>query len=206
MNNARGFSLLEVLLATALLAAGLALAFATVRSAMAVGQRSEAQVQASEQMRGVLDVLRSRLQSALPLPYAEGEQGQLPPRFDGAGDGMHFVSEVPAYVGVGGPYLHALSVRRSTDRPGMELVLALSPVQAGAALPGRPAQVIAADLDAVSFRYRGLDPDTGQLGEWQPDWPWLRHQRGPLLVAITVSPRVGQAWPELIVNLPPVVR
>jgi general secretion pathway protein J len=36
---ARGFTLIEVLLATALLVGGLALAFATVRSALAISQR-----------------------------------------------------------------------------------------------------------------------------------------------------------------------
>ncbi|MGH8045091.1 MAG: prepilin-type N-terminal cleavage/methylation domain-containing protein, partial [Stenotrophomonas sp.] len=37
----RGFTLIEVLLATVLLVGGLALAFATVRSAMNIAQRGE---------------------------------------------------------------------------------------------------------------------------------------------------------------------
>src|SRR3546814_4229858 len=41
MHAQRGFTLLEVLVATALLAAGLALAFATVRAATATAQRGE---------------------------------------------------------------------------------------------------------------------------------------------------------------------
>ena len=39
--RAAGFTLVEVMLATVLLAGGLALAFASVRSAMAVSQRGE---------------------------------------------------------------------------------------------------------------------------------------------------------------------
>lgn len=209
MRRAAGFTLLEVLLATALLAAGLALAFATVRSATAMGQRGEARVQATERMRGVLDVLRTRLQTALPLAFEEGADGQTPPRFDGGEQRLRFVSEVPAYVGRGGPYLHELVVRRSRDGRDLELALGLVMVQAGVAVPeqtARAPEVIADGLASVQLRYRGIDPDSGQLGPWQTQWPWARHQRGPLLVGITVVPRDAAPWPEMVAAIPQVAR
>ena len=46
--QARGFTLIEVLLATMLLATGLALAFATLRAATATAQRGEAIAERSE--------------------------------------------------------------------------------------------------------------------------------------------------------------
>ena len=49
----RGFTLIEVLLATALLVGGLALAFATVRSALAISQRGEQMAAHNERMRAV---------------------------------------------------------------------------------------------------------------------------------------------------------
>ena len=62
--RAQGFTLIEVLLALVLLAAGLALAFATLRSSTAVVTRGEDMAQASERMRAVHGYLRARLASA----------------------------------------------------------------------------------------------------------------------------------------------
>jgi general secretion pathway protein J len=56
--NVRGFTLIEVLLATVLLAAGLALAFATLRSATAMVQRGESIAQRNERIRAVEGFLR----------------------------------------------------------------------------------------------------------------------------------------------------
>ena len=207
MKSARGFTLLEVLLATALLAGGLALAFATVRSATAVGQRGEARVLANEQMRGVLDVLRMRLQSSLPLSFEEGKEGQTAVRFEGDRQRLRFVAEVPAYVGRGGPYLHELIVRPASQGEGKELALGLVLVNAGAQVPEQPPrapEVIASGLESVQLRYRGLDPQSGTLGPWEDQWLWEKHQRSPLLVGITVQPLKAAAWPEMVAAVPQV--
>ena len=54
-----GFTLIEVLLATTLLAAGLALGFATVRAAGATAERGEAMAARNERMRAVSEFLRA---------------------------------------------------------------------------------------------------------------------------------------------------
>ncbi|KDE91782.1 hypothetical protein DF40_016635, partial [Stenotrophomonas maltophilia M30] len=66
--RAAGFTLVEVMLATVLLAGGLALAFASVRSAMAVSQRGEQIAAESERMRAVESLLRRQLAGALRTP------------------------------------------------------------------------------------------------------------------------------------------
>lgn len=66
----RGFTLIEVLLATVLLATGLALAFATLRASTATVERGEALAQRSERMRAVEGFLRRRLASAQPIGFA----------------------------------------------------------------------------------------------------------------------------------------
>jgi general secretion pathway protein J len=200
----RGFTLLEVLVATALLAAGLVLAFATVRTATAVSQRGEALVASNEVMRGVLDVLRSRLQSALPVAFEPALEGQSAMRFDGSSQRLRFVAEVPGYFGRGGPYLHDVSARRSARGEGMELALGLELVSAGVRVPEQPArapEVIADGLREVRMRYRGINADDGQLGPWQDSWEWATQQRPPLLVSIAVQPLQGPAWPELVVAI-----
>ena len=62
--HARGFTLIEVILATVLLASGLALAFASLRAASVATTRGEQIAQRDERMRAVSNFLRRRLGSA----------------------------------------------------------------------------------------------------------------------------------------------
>ena len=200
-----GFTLLEVLVASALLALGLSLAFASVRSAQAITARGEARAAANEQMRAVLDVLRARLQSALPLGFERHAEGMPAVRFDGNAQRLRFVADVPGYFGRGGPYLHELEVARAAAGSGVELRLRLALVNAGEVVeesPPRPAEVIAAQLRSVSLRYRGWDGRNGRLGDWQEQWDWAEQQRPPQFVSLRVQPLEGAAWPEMVVAIP----
>ncbi|AKC88051.1 prepilin-type N-terminal cleavage/methylation domain-containing protein [Pseudoxanthomonas suwonensis] len=195
----RGFTMIEVLLAMVLLAAGLALAFAVIRSAQAVGARGEAIAARSERMRAVEGFLRWRLAGALPITF-DTEGGARHLRFVGEPERMRFVADLPPYLGHGGPYLHELQ----TDGRGSQrrLLLDLSMVQAGRVVAGttvRPPEVLADRLQAVRFRYRGLDPQGG-LGDWQAQWPWP--ERMPLQVEVVIEPDDGEAWPPMVVSLP----
>jgi len=198
--HSRGFTLIEVLLATALLAGGLALAFTTVRSAMAISQRGEAIAVANERMRAVQDLLRRQLTQALRSPIERPDPTREPLHFVGETQRMRFVSDVPGYLGRGGPYVHALEVVNGTE--GVRLQLGLVMVQAGEQLPERPPrapEVLVDGLKRVELQYRGIDPGTGQLGDWAAAWDDTR--RLPVLVSIRVEPLQGTPWPELVVAL-----
>jgi len=195
----RGFTLIEVLLAMLLLATGLALAFAVIRSAQAVGARGEAIAARSERMRAVEGFLRWRLAGALPIAFDTGSDAQ-PLRFVGEPEWMRFVADLPPYLGQGGPYLHELQMDGSGDR--RRLLLDLSLVQSGKAIagtPARPPEMLADRLRAVRFRYRGMDPQGG-LGDWQVRWPWP--ERMPLQVEVAIEAEDGDAWPPMVVSLP----
>jgi general secretion pathway protein J len=200
MKRSRGFTLIEVLLATTLLAAGLALAFATLRAATTVANRGEALAQRSEHMRAVEGFLRHRLAAAQPIAFALDQDSGLASRFTGDETHMRFVADLPDYLGRGGPYLHELAIER--DGNGVRLTLALTMVLAGEAVDDpqpRPPEVLADDLSAAGFRYRALDADN-RLGEWSDTW-----QTGealPLQVEITLRGSDGRDWPPLLVALP----
>jgi general secretion pathway protein J len=164
----RGFTLIEVLLATVLLVGGLALAFATVRSAMNIAQRGERVAAQNERMRAVEGFLRRRLTMALPTATEPPDPTREPVHFLGEPQRMLFVSELPGYLGRGGPYVHELQVQRSGATLRLEVALTL--VQNGERIdetPLRAPELLADDLRDVAFRYRGVDPRSGQLGEWQ---------------------------------------
>lgn len=201
--RAAGFTLIEVLLATVLLAAGLALAFATVRAAMAVSQRGEALATRNERIRAVEGFLRRHLAAAQPLAMQVDPATGQPQRFVGEPQRMRFVADLPPYLGHGGPYVHALEVDGEAPRQRLRLALALLPpgaAQARAPVPDGTPDLLADGLAQVAFRYRGVDPATGVLGAWRDHWDDAR--RLPLQVSVAVTAADGGPWPGLVVNLP----
>ena len=199
--RARGFTLIEVLLATVLLAAGMALAFAAVRSTLAISSRGEAIASGNERMRAVEGFLRRRLVSAMPLPLQRDALSGNAKVFTGTPQQLRFVANVPNYLGRGGPYLHTLEVSGNGDK--QELRIGLTLLQNGELLeenPPRGSELLADDLKQVKLRYRGADPNTGAMGRWQDSWDLPG--RMPALVSIEITPAGGPAWPPLVVALP----
>ena len=196
----RGFTLIEVLLATVLLASGLALAFASLRAATGTVQRGEALAKRNEQMRAVEGFLRRRIGAARPLPFGNdpGSGAQL--RFLGDARRIRFVADLPDYLGRGGPYLHDLAIEDQAQ--GVRITVALAMVQSG--LPvreadARPPEVLADGLADVSFRYRAMGDD-GKLGQWQEQWE--DPERLPLQVQVLFRGPAGRDWPPLVEALP----
>ncbi|HZH44612.1 MAG TPA: prepilin-type N-terminal cleavage/methylation domain-containing protein [Lysobacter sp.] len=198
--RARGFTLIEVLLATALLAAGITLAFATVIAASRTVERGEAVAARNERMRAVESVLRRRLAGARAVPFGFDQDRGLPVRFLGERDRMRFVADLPDYLGRGGSHLHDLAAVRDGD--ALRLDLGLTMVLAGNVVeekPPRPPETLARELREVRFRYRALGAD-GRMGEWQERWDVA--DQLPLLVEVTVRDGDGRPWPPLVVALP----
>lgn len=199
-----GFTLVEVLLATVLLAGGLALAFATLSAATQSATRGEAMAQRSERTRAVEGFLRRRLAAARPVAFALDDDTLLPRRFVGEPDRMRFVADLPNYLGRGGPYLHDFQIQ--ADGAGVRVVVSLSLVQAGLTIEdpeARPPELLTDGLRSARFRYRTLDADANgdaALGDWQERWTTV--EQLPLLVEVTLTDADGRAWPPLVVALP----
>jgi general secretion pathway protein J len=198
--RSRGFTLIEVLLATALLAAALALGFATLRAATATVKRGEVLAQNNERMRAVAGFLRTRIASARAIAFGLDTQTATPIRFVGDPDRVRFVADLPDYLGRGGPYLH--DVRVTGDPGHAQLQVAFSQVQNTFQIvetsPRKP-ELLADGLAGVEFRYRALDAD-GVLGEWQERWTQVDHL--PLQVSIRVIQANGVKWPDIVIALP----
>ncbi len=200
-SRAGGFTLIEVLLATALLAAALALGFATLRAATATVSRGEVLAQRNERMRAVASFLRGRIGSARAIGFAQDSQTNAPIRFIGEVDRMRFVADLPDYLGRGGPYLHDISVVGG-ERNNVQLQVAFGMVQNAAEVtetsPRKPESLVDG-LASVQFHYRAIDAD-GALGRWEERW--TQSDRLPLQVSVKIVPAVGKTWPELIIALP----
>ena len=198
--HARGFTLIEVLLATVLLAAGLALAFATLRATTATVQRGETIAQRNEHMRAVELFLRRRISGARPAQFGMNPDTAVPRRFEGDRSHMRFVADLPDYLGRGGPYMHELTISDTPD--GGQLDVAFTLVLAGELSPEatpRPPEVLATKLRSAAFRYRAMKADN-TLDIWQEEWK--TGDRLPVQVEVTLQDADGRNWPPMIVALP----
>ncbi|MFC5577162.1 prepilin-type N-terminal cleavage/methylation domain-containing protein [Lysobacter niabensis] len=194
----RGFTLIEVLIATVLLAAGLTLAFATIGAATKTTQRGESMAAHSERIRAVEGFLRRRLEAARPVPFNFDVDTGAAQRFLGESGRLRFVADLPDYLGRGGPYLHDFVVEDGGER----ITLALSMVQAGKTIEEdveRPPELLVEGLESARFRYRSYMPD-GTLGDWQDEWE--TGEQLPLLVEVTLTGANGEVWPPVVVSLP----
>ena len=197
--RAGGFTLIEVILATVLLASGLALAFASLRAASATATRGEEVSRRNERMRAVSGFLRHRLVAARPIAYALDDTTGAQLRFTGDGTQMRFVADLPDYLGRGGPHLHALRVARAGE--GLALQVDFRMVLAGETIAGRdarPPEPLADGLRSVEFAYRGPGKDGRPA-------PWLYEWEHPDALPTQVRVRIADArgpWPDLVVALP----
>lgn len=198
MSRARGFTLVEVLIATVLLALGLTLAFATITGATGAARRGEAVAADNAHIRAVENFLRRRLAGARAVPFQIDASTGLPMRFVGERDRIRFVSDLPDYIGRGGPSLHDLHVVPGRTGDRVRLVLGLQVVQPGAAANADDAkpELLADDLRSVEFRYRGLG-ENGRPADWQDDWTAV--EQLPLLVEVRITGDDGKPWPALVV-------
>lgn len=196
-----GFTLIEMMISTVLLAAALALAFATLRAASAAATRGEELSQRNERMRAVEGFMRKRIASALPLAFDMDEGQGVPMRFVGSATRMRFVADLPPYLGRGGPYLHEFSVV-DDPRGGLRLqadfkLVMLNEVHEERS--PRPPELLAGGLREVRFQYRAIDAQN-RLGEWRETWE--QGDRMPLQVRIDIVDGRGERWPSMVVTLP----
>ena len=187
---------MEVLLATSLLAAALALGFGILRAAGATVARGEAMSERNERIRAVSQFLRQRIGGAQAIAFGLDAGSGQALRFAGDAHSMRFVAEQPAYLGRGGPQLHVLQAR---DAGQWRLEVGFQLLRGSVALPAaRPPEPLAEALADVEFAYRGLAAD-GRPGPWEPTW--ATPQALPVQVRVRIRDARGP-WPDMVVALP----
>lgn len=168
MNTRRGFSLIEVLLATTLLAAGVALAFATLRNATVATGRAEEMAQRNERLRAVQSFLRRQVEDALPLPIEiEAGTGRAA-IFVADQERLQLVAPMPGYLSRGGPYLQTFTLVRGADGLRLEFDHQLLTPD-GPLENEREPEILLEGIADGGFAFRTLD-DNGRPGAWTPRW------------------------------------
>lgn len=185
MSGERGYSLLELLLALALLGF-ITLAMAGgFRFGARAWERSEDKVATIERIQGAQRILRTLLQSAVPRDFDPTIPGD-PELFRGTGRGLSFVANASSTLGGGGAVRYRLQVEGDGAR--RDLVLAWRAA-------GGERRLVVLSAREISLAYARLD-QTGRL-IWAGEW--LDQSGAPALVRVRATPDDG-VWPDLIVR------
>lgn len=196
MKRTTGFSLVEVMLATALLAAGLALAFTALRNATQATTAAGEGARRAERLRAVQAFMRRQLEGAMALPVEAPAPGQDLVVFEASAERLRFVAPMPGYLSQGGPHVNTFELVRGAGGLRLEfrheLLAPEGPVESG-----RPPEVLLEGLAEAAFDVRALGPD-GLPQPWQSDWE--NTAEVPRLVRLRArfaEPRAR--WPDLVV-------
>ena len=200
---ARGFTLIEIILATLLLAFGLMIAFASLHSANASVQSAQSAAERNEHLRAVQTLLYRIVQSAQPLVLYRDEATQQVIYLQGKRDKVRFVAPMPGYMSRGGPYVITLQLVSSPSGNGTQLQFRYAMLVDEDALPDddkRPPEELLDGIADAHFEYRGLGQD-GKAGDWQNDW--TRASQLPLQLRLVLKFKdTTRPWPAFVTALP----
>jgi general secretion pathway protein J len=190
----RGFTLLEVLGALALLALLLLGVYSGVRTATQSVRSGEAAISRQDEVRSAQQFLRSELAQARAVPIEKTSNGD-PIYFSGDEHELRFVASLPGYLGKLGPQLQQLKlVPNGKGGSRLEASFALMPPDGSAPRPLGEPEVLVDDIREGSFSYRA--PDTQQAkGDWRKHWDDSRAM--PRIVQIDLKLDGTTSWPQL---------
>ena len=191
-----GFTLLEILLASTLLAVLLTLAYSTVSGAVRSTRSGEAQIERTDEVRVTQEFLRRQLSHAMPVAFEQPDDGGERKVFEADDSFLRFVAPMPGHLSRGG--LHVQWLEFSSDRDGMRLDF--DHHQLNGYDPDdpkgdseRPPVTLLDGIAEASFEYRALD-DQGELGDWDSDWEDMESL--PVLVKLSVRfENENRSWP-----------
>ena len=194
----RGFSLLEMLVAVALLATGLALAFGIVQGSVRASTSAERVAAHSDRVRTVHGFVRRQVAAALPQPIDPDAGFEEIRLLRLSADRLEFIGEMPGYLGRGGPYLQVLRLQRGARGTALvfehRLMTPEGPLKAE-----RPPEVLIEGLAEARFSARAFGPD-GRPEAWASEWTRLGQLPSQVrLTARFTEPRLR--FPDLVVPL-----
>ena len=182
-----GFTLLEVLLALALLALLMLGVWGALASASRVTRSANAVMAASEQVRTVQQFLRRYVSVAGQQPWATPDSTRAR-MFEGDATSMRYVAPLPAQSGHAGLYLQTVSLEQGDDG-GMALWLAYQPYVGDQPESVEPVRhVLLQHLHGGKLEYLAAAA-FGKPAAWRNDWTAVNGL--PLAVRIKLDP----AWP-----------
>jgi general secretion pathway protein J len=195
MTRARGFTLLEVMIALAIVGALLVIAFSGLRVAVAAWHQGEARVEAHQHVRAVAHILTRALGAAYPYRATKGTSPEAVILFDATDKRLEFVTQSPplplqapiAFTAVG-------IALEEGDAPG--LVVRERP------LPNREpfteGTVVMRDPSVTSLAFSFLTEDGNWVDSWNGQDAKTIPQAVQLRLGVTLNGRAQTMTPMTV--------
>lgn len=193
--RARGFTLVEILVAISILALIMTATFGVIRVATRSYEAGKARTAETGEFRATEGFLRRQFAQLLPVIHRE--RNEVLSGFAGDATGLRFVAPAPM-AATAGIFVYFLSLDDGGGEP--RLVLSWAPYDPGAlqfpAFESAGQSVLASGASSLELRYFGA-PVEDEAPAWRADWP-VDSERLPRTVALSVGFGGRQAdWPPL---------
>lgn len=196
--NQAGFTLLELIIALAIVGALLVVAFGGLRVGLAAWSQGEDRAEAHQHLRGVSVLIERAIAGAYPYRGSLGEAPDPVLLFRGTEDRLELVTQAPPLPPASPVAFTAVVIAIEREETGDTLVIRQR------ILPNRDpfteAKVALRDPGVRSIRFRYLTP----VGTWQDAWDAEEEATLPGAVQVAVSATRGgrtEALPPLTVGL-----
>ena len=198
MSRRRGFTLLELLVALAIVGALLTLALGSLRVGLAAWRQGDDRAEAHAHLRSLSELLARSVAAAFPYRQSGAEGGEPQIQFKGEAGRVSFVTLAPPFPLAAPVTFTAVTFARlEGDRPGLAVrekaLPNLDPFEEAEPLFLDPA------VTEVEFRY--LPPD----GDWTDTWDGAEKKELPRAVQIRLTATLGggtETRPPLTSSIP----
>ena len=193
----RGFTLLEILLALAIVGALVVIAFSTVRIAVASWRQGEDRAEAYQHLRGVALTLARTVGGAYPYNAPRGDTPAASLLFGGSASSLEFVTQTAPFPGSVPIAFTAVVIELGTtgEQRGLVIRQRLLPNRN----PFTDAVVVFNDPTLTELAFSYLDDS----GAWQDTWDVETQKRLPKAIRVSVGGTLnGRAQTLLPLTVP----
>lgn len=203
MNKQKGFTLIEVIVVFTLLAMIMAMIFSGIDSGRRMVAKGEAKITAINEIRVIQNIIRHQVSRAMKIAVAVSDDGEMI-QFIGEPRRIVYVSQMPGYLGSGGPHIQELQLVNARDGMVLEyrhgLVSNYDDEDESSPFEDAEPMVLLENIEKGFFEFIELDEE-GEPTEWLSEI-----EQGvnlPLMVRLdlTMNSHAKQAWPILQIAL-----